>query len=201
MLLALILALLVFLVLAFRGLGFFAWLAGAGVLLIGWSVTGVAHPALFATCVIALVALAALFGLPPLRSQIVSRFIMPLFAKVLPRLGETERIALDAGTVWWDADLFAGIPPWQKLLDFPIKPPSTEELAFLNGPVEELCRRINDWEVEQQRDLPPDIWAFMKEHRFFGMIIPKEYGGLGFSAIGHARRSIASSTSYVSSSV
>jgi acyl-CoA dehydrogenase len=187
MLLTLILALVVFLALAFRGLGFFAWLAGAAVLVTGWSVTGVAHPALFATCVIALVALAALFGLPPLRSQIVSRFIMPLFAKVLPRLGETERIALDAGTVWWDADLFAGIPPWRKLLDFQIKPPNTEELAFLNGPVDGLCRRLNDWDIEQRRDLPPDIWAFIKEQRFFGMIIPKEYGGLGFSAIGHAR--------------
>ena len=187
MLLALILSLLVFLALAFRGFGFLASLSGAAVLLVGWSVTGVAHPALFAAGVIALVVLAALFGLPPLRRQIASRFIMPVFAKVLPRLGETERIALEAGTVWWDADLFAGIPRWQKLLDFQIKPPSAEELAFLNGPVEELCRRINDWDVEQQRDLPPDIWAFIKEQRFFGMIIPKEYGGLGFSAIGHAR--------------
>ena len=129
-----------------------SFLIAAAVLLVGWSVTGVAHPALFAACVIALVVLAALFGLPPLRRQIASRFVMPNFAKVLPRLGETERIALDAGTVWWDADLFAGIPPWQKLLDFQVKPPSTEELAFLNGPVEELCRRINDWDVEQRRD-------------------------------------------------
>jgi acyl-CoA dehydrogenase len=187
MLLALALTLLVFLVLAFRGLGFLAWLAGAGVLLVGWRLTGVAHPRLFAACVIALIALGALFGLPPLRRQIASRFIMPRFAKVVPRLGQTERIALDAGTVWWDADLFAGIPPWQKLLDFQIKPPTADELAFLSGPVEELCRRINDWDVEQQRDLPPEIWAFIKEQRFFGMIIPKEYGGLGFSAIGHAR--------------
>ena len=187
MLLALTLSLLVFLGLAFRGLGFLAWLTGAGVLVVGCRLTGVAHPALFAASAIALVALAALFGLRPLRRQIASRFIMPIFAKVLPRLGETERIALEAGTVWWDADLFAGIPPWQKLLDFQIKPPSAEELAFLNGPVEELCRRLNDWDVQQQRDLPPDIWAFLKEQRFFGMIIPKEYGGLGFSAIGHAR--------------
>lgn len=111
MLLALTLTLLVFFVLAFRGLGFLAWLAGGSVLLVGWRLGGVAHPALFASCVIALVALAALFGLLPLRRRIASRFIMPLFAKVLPRLGETERIALEAGTVWWDADLFAGNPP------------------------------------------------------------------------------------------
>jgi acyl-CoA dehydrogenase len=187
MLLALILSVLVFLVLAFRGLGFLAWLLAAGVLLAGWGLTGITHPALFAACLVALVALAAFFGLPFLRRQIASRFIMPIFAKVLPRLGETERIALEAGTVWWDADLFAGMPPWQKLLDFQIKPPSAEELAFLNGPVEELCGRLNDWDVQQQRDLPPDIWAFLKKQRFFGMIIPKEFGGLGFSAIGHAR--------------
>jgi len=64
---------------------------------------------------------------------------------------------------------------------------SAEEQALLDEPVEELCRRINDWDVQQQCDLPPDIWDFIKKQRFFGMIIPKEYGGLGFSAIGHAR--------------
>ena len=187
MLLTFVVALLVFLVLAFRGLGFLAWIIAAGVWLLGWRVDGVASPLLFEACVIVLVALALVFGLPPLRQTLVSRFAMPRFAKVLPRLGDTERIALEAGTVWWDGDLFAGMPDWQKLLDFQPRPLSAEEQAFLDGPTEELCRRISDWEIYQQRDLPAPIWDFIKQQRFLGMILPKEYGGLGFSALAHSR--------------
>ncbi|MFI4970290.1 MAG: acyl-CoA dehydrogenase, partial [Lysobacterales bacterium] len=180
-------AVLVFLALAFNARGFLAWVAGVGVLLLGWRIGGVAHPALFAACVTVAIALALVFGLPLLRRQLVSRFVMPLFAKVLPRLGDTERIALEAGTVWWDGDLFGGMPDWQKLLDFRARPLSAEEQAFLDGPTEELCRRINDWDIYQQRDLPPEIWAFIAEQGFLGMIIPVEHGGLGFSALAHSR--------------
>src|SRR5690606_758188 len=109
------------------------------------------------------------------------------FAKVLPRLGSTERVALEAGTVWWDGDLFSGMPDWQKLLDFEIPPLSAAEQAFLDGPVEELCRRLDDWAVMQRLDLASEIWEFLKRERFFGMVIPEEYGGLGFSAIAHSR--------------
>src|SRR5690348_8401901 len=105
----LLLALALFAALAFRGLGFLAWVAAAGVALVGWRIAGVAHPTLFATCTIGALALAVVFGLPPLRRALVSRFVMPVFAKVLPRLGDTERIALEAGTVWWDGDLFGGM--------------------------------------------------------------------------------------------
>jgi acyl-CoA dehydrogenase len=187
MLLTFVLALLVFLGLAFRGLGFLAWIAAAGVWLLGWRLAGVASPLLFGTCVIVLVVLALVFGLPPLRRSLVSRWVMPRFAKVLPRLGDTERIALEAGTVWWDGDLFAGMPDWQKLLDFQPRPLSDEEQAFLDGPTEELCRRISDWDIYQQRDLPAPIWDFIKQQRFLGMILPKEHGGLGFSALAHSR--------------
>jgi len=187
MLLTFVLALLVFLGLAFRGLGFLAWIAAAGVWLLGWRLAGVASPLLFGTCVIVLVVLALVFGLPPLRRSLVARWVMPRFAKVLPRLGDTERIALEAGTVWWDGDLFAGMPDWQKLLDFQPRPLSDEEQAFLDGPTEELCRRISDWDIYQQRDLPAPIWDFIKQQRFLGMILPKEHGGLGFSALAHSR--------------
>ena len=187
MLLTFVVALLVFLVLAFRGLGFLAWIATAGVWLLGWRLDGVAARLLFDACAIVLVTLALVFGLPPLRRTLVSRFAMPRFAKVLPRLGDTERIALEAGSVWWDGDLFAGMPDWQKLLDFQPRPLSAAEQAFLDGPTEELCRRISDWEIYQQRDLPAPIWDFIKQERFFGMILPKECGGLGFSALAHSR--------------
>ena len=182
-----VLAIVVFLALAFRGLGFLAWTAAAGIWLIGWRLIGVAHPGLFLTCVIVLTAVAALSGWPWLRRHLVSRSVMRRFAKVLPRLGETERVALQAGTVWWDGDLFAGMPDWQKLLDFHPRSLSTEEQVFLDGPTEELCRRIDDWAIQQQRDLPPDIWDFIKEKRFLGMILPTAYGGLGFSALAHSR--------------
>ncbi|HET6546682.1 MAG TPA: acyl-CoA dehydrogenase [Rhodanobacteraceae bacterium] len=187
MLLTLVLAVVVFLALAFCGRGFPAWLAAAGVWLVGWRLCGVAHPGLFVACVIVLIVLALLSGVPPLRRHLVSRFVMPVFARVLPRIGETERIALEAGTVWWDGDLFSGMPVWQKLLDFRAPPLRAEEQAFLDGPVEELCRRLDDWEICQRRDLSPEIWDLLKRERYFGMIIPREYGGLGFSAIAHSR--------------
>lgn len=120
-----------------------------------------------------------------LRRNLITRFIMPLIAKALPRMGETERVALEAGSVWWDGDLFSGNPDWKKLLNFKQATLSAKEEAFLNGPVEELCRRLNDWEILQGGDLPKDIWAFLKEKKFFGMIIPENYGGLGLSATAH----------------
>ncbi len=187
MLLALILALIALMALAFRGLGFLAWVVAAGIWLLGWRLAGVAHPMLFVSVASALTALALVFGLPALRRQLLSRFIMPVFARVLPRLGTTERVALEAGTVWWDGDLFGGMPDWNKLLAFQPQQLSAAEQAFIDGPVDELCRRLDDWAVYQQRDLPPEIWQFIKDQRFLGMVIPEEYGGLGFSAIGHSR--------------
>jgi acyl-CoA dehydrogenase len=187
MLVTFVLALVAFCVLAFRGLGFLAWIVAAGVWLIGWRIVGVESPLLFEVTAIVLIVLAIVFGVPIIRRQLVSRFVMPAFAKVLPRLGETERIALEAGTVWWDGDLFGGMPDWQKLLDFSQRALTDEERAFLEGPTEELCRRLSDWDVYQQRDLPPEIWDFIKRERFFGMIIPKEHGGLGFGALAHSR--------------
>jgi acyl-CoA dehydrogenase len=187
MLIAILLASVVFFSLAFRGLGFLAWINAAGVLLIGWRVVGVDSPKAFLAVAIVLIALAIVFGFPPLRRVLISRFVMPLFAKVLPRLGDTERIALEAGTVWWDSDIFSGMPQWQKLLDFQPQPLSDEEQAFLNGPVNDFCARIDDWQIYQQRDLPAEIWALIREYRLFGLIIPKEYGGHGFSALAQSR--------------
>ena len=183
----LVVALVALATLAFLGRGFLGWVVAVGIGLLGWRIAGVHHHALFAACVIAALAFAVLFGLPPLRRQLVSRWIMPVFAKVLPKLGATERIALEAGTVWWDGDLFGGMPDWNKLLAFAPAPLREDEQAFLDGPTMELCRRLDDWAVYQQRDLPPEIWQYIREQRFLGMVIPKEHGGLGFSAIAHSR--------------
>jgi acyl-CoA dehydrogenase len=187
MLVTFLLALVVFLALTFLGRGFFGWAGAAAVWLVGWRLTGIASPLLFDATALLLTVLAVLFGVPPIRRAAITRNVMPMFAKVLPRLGETERIALEAGTVWWDAELFGGRPNWDKLLAFKPQPLSADEQAFLDGPVAELCARLDDWQINQQRDLPTSIWAFLKTNGFFGMIIPKEYGGHGFSAIAHSR--------------
>ena len=135
---------------------------------------------------IALVAVALVFAIPAIRRQAVTRWIMPILRGALPRMGETERIALEAGTVWWEAELFSGRPRWKKLFSAPMPALTEREQAFVDGPVNELCRMIEDWNVIQHGDLPPAAWEFLKKNRFFGMIIPQEYGGLGFSALAHS---------------
>ncbi len=123
----------------------------------------------------------------PLRRFLVTNHIFSLFQKVMPNISDTEREALEAGTVWWDSELFSGRPKWKKLLDTPKPGLSEREQAFIDGPVEELCKMLNSWEIiEQKRDLPPEAWEFIKAQRFFSMIIPEQYGGLGFSAQGNS---------------
>ncbi len=131
---------------------------------------------------------AALLNVVPLRRALLSRPLLGLFRKVLPSTSQTEREALEAGTVWWDGELFSGRPNWQKLLAEPAPALTTEEQAFLDGPVEELCRMLDDWKVYKElHDLPPEVWRFIKDKGFFGMIIPKKYGGLQFSALAHSQ--------------
>ena len=118
------------------------------------------------------------------------RITRPLFAwarRALPAMSDTEREALEAGDVWWDAELFTGSPDWRKLLATPPARLTAAEQTFLDGPVEELCRQLDDWRINWEwRDLPPEIWDYLKRQRFFGMIIPEAYGGLGFSAFAHS---------------
>jgi acyl-CoA dehydrogenase len=123
------------------------------------------------------------FTITPLRRLLISDRLYNVFRKALPRVSETEQEALDAGTVWWDAEIFSGRPRWRNLLKYPAPSLSEKELAFLDGPVEELCRMADDWEIcDTHRRLPDEIWDFMREQRMFGMIIPEEFGGLEFSA-------------------
>jgi acyl-CoA dehydrogenase len=121
------------------------------------------------------------------RRDYISRYIFRWAKGVLPSLSNTEREAIEAGDVWWDADLFTGNPDWEKLLAEAPATLSAEEQAFLDGPVERLCTLCNDWKITWElRDLPPEAWDFLKANKFFAMIIPKQYGGLGFSAYAHS---------------
>ena len=122
-----------------------------------------------------------------LRRDLLTRPIYAWAHKAVPPMSDTEREALEAGDIWWDADLFTGTPDWSKLLAFPPARLTEEETAFLNGPVEQLCAMVDDWKVNWEwRDLPPEVWDFIKRNKFMGMIIPKAYGGLGFSPYAHS---------------
>ena len=129
----------------------------------------------------------AVFGIPIVRQMLISKFILNIFRKILPQVSQTEQEALDAGTVWWDGELFSGHPNWQKLLGYAKPTLSAEEQSFLDNETEQLCAMIDDWDVTHVRqDLSPETWQFIKDKGFFGMIIPKEYGGLQFSALAHS---------------
>lgn len=122
-----------------------------------------------------------------LRRDLITRPILQWARGVMPALSQTEREAIDAGDTWWDAALFTGDPDWNELLAFPTPKLRPDEQAFIDGPVNTLCAMLDDWSMTwETRDLPPQAWAYMKAQKVFGMIIPKEYGGLGFSAFGHA---------------
>ncbi|RKF17006.1 acyl-CoA dehydrogenase [Roseovarius spongiae] len=121
------------------------------------------------------------------RARYLTKPVHKWAKKALPALSETESEALTAGEVWWEADLFSGNPDWSKLHAVRAPVLSAEEQAFFDGPVQELCGMIDDWQINRHdADLHPEVWQFMREHRFFGMIIPKSHGGLEFSAFAHS---------------
>ncbi len=120
---------------------------------------------------------------PVLRQSLISRGVMSRFSQVMPAMSVTEKEAIDAGTTWWEGDLFSGRPDWQKLHNYRQPELSAEEQAFIEGPVSEACRMACDFQISHElADLPPELWQYLKDHRFFAMIIKKEYGGLEFSA-------------------
>ena len=171
---------------AFRGMNLLNWTLGMALVLAGFAVfTSVSTPA-----VIILSVIFAAFAIPlnfkPLRRRRLSAPFLAMYRKMLPTLSDTEKVALEAGTVGWEGELFAGNPDWDSLLEQYWPELSEAEQAFVDGPVEELCQMLDPWKnAHELADLPPEVWSFLKTHRFFGMIIPKEYGGLGFSALAH----------------
>lgn len=165
----------VLLLLGYTGASYWLWVtAGAALLfgfaapLWGWIVYG---------------AFAILFGVPPIRRVILTANLVKFLKtkNFIPVISETERTAIEAGNVWVDGELFSGKPDFKKIMKEAYPSLNEEEQAFLDGPVEEICRMTNDWEVSRNRDLPPEVWQYMKEQRFLGIIIPKKYGGLEFT--------------------
>ncbi len=172
------LSLLALLILGFVGAPLLAWtLAGAAILF------GFGAP-LWVLGVYA--AVMAIFVIRPIRRALVSGTVMKILGPIMPAISETERTAIESGSVWAEAELFSGKPDFRKLMSEPYPTLTAEEQAFLDGPVDELCSVIDDWEVWETRDLPQAAWDVIKRERFLGMIIPKEFGGLGFSAMAHS---------------
>ena len=121
------------------------------------------------------------------RREKITKPLLSVYRKMLPTMSDTEREALEAGSVWWDGELFSGMPQWDRLMSCPAPKLSDEEQAFLDGPCEELCRMLDDWDICHNRaDMPKEVWEYITEQRFFAMIIPKQYGGLEFSAYANA---------------
>ncbi len=173
------------------GFGYWAWVAAGGFALERcWTISGSAGwdgvSFLGAACTALWIGAALLFGYQPWRRALLTRHVMRIIGPILPVLSSTEKEALEAGTVWWDGDLFSGKPAWTKLLRFEVSGLSSDEQAFLDGPVEDLCAMVDDYQVTQDGDLPEPVWQHLKHHGFFGMIVPKEHGGLGFSAQAHS---------------
>lgn len=178
--LALVLGLVSVLGLGYLGAPLWLWtMTGVGVLgllplpLWGWVLFG---------------SLALVFNWPWLRQRGLTGPIVHLMQRlnVLPTISETERAAIEAGNVWIEGEFFSGKPNFQTLLAQPYPSLSPEMQAFLAGPVEKVCQMATDWEIYQRHDLPPEVWNYLKQERFFGMMIPQEYGGLGFSNLAYS---------------
>jgi acyl-CoA dehydrogenase len=162
-----------------------------GMPLLVWAIATLALMCLWGAPTIAMIIVAAvflIFVIKPIRAMTASRVVMATLQKLgfLPKISETERTALDAGVTWVEKDLFSGKPDFSKLMNETYPQLTAEEKAFMNGPVEELCKLIDHWKVWKSRDIDQKIWDYIKKERFLGMIIPKEYGGLGFSALAHS---------------
>lgn len=158
-------------------------IAAAVVMTAGWALDIVGPISWIVFLVIALP-----FNISAFRQNMISRPLMKVYRGIMPEMSTTEKEAIEAGTTWWEADLFAGNPNWKKLHNYPVARLSADEQAFLDGPVEEVCRMVNQHQVSHQlADLPADVWQYLKDHGFFAMIIKKKFGGLEYSAYAQSR--------------
>ncbi|MGZ5432292.1 MAG: acyl-CoA dehydrogenase [Thermoanaerobaculia bacterium] len=166
------------LILGFTGAPLILWALLGAVLLIGFGAP--------LWLLVAYAVVMAVFLITPIRRVLVSSIVMKVLGPIMPTISETERTAIESGSVWAEAELFSGKPDFRKLMSEPYPSLTADEQAFLDGPVNELCAVIDDWEVWESRELPQAAWDVIRRERFLGMIIPKEYGGLGFSALAHS---------------
>ncbi|MDJ0706755.1 MAG: acyl-CoA dehydrogenase [Leptolyngbyaceae cyanobacterium MO_188.B28] len=162
-----------------------------GIPLWAWSIYfaalfGVFNPPIWGWVIFGLLTL--ILNVPLLRRRLVTFWIIRSIKalKLLPTISETERAAIEAGTVWVDGEFFSGKPDFERINREPYPQVTPELQAFLDGPVEQVCQMASDWEIYNRKDLPPEVWEYLKQERFFGMMIPETYGGLGFSNLAYS---------------
>jgi len=174
-------------VIAYRRTPLWAWTLSVGVVLVYAVVSKVIPPDTLAVFWGTWLLTILFLHVPPVRRNLLSRPVKSLFQRLMPPISTTEKEALEAGTAWWDKELFSGRPDWRVLDGLPGSGLSGEEQVFLDGPVEELCGMVSEWQIARSGlDMPQEAWDFLKKKGFFGMIIPKRYGGLEFSARAHS---------------
>ena len=182
-------------VLAYHAVSATVWSVAVAIALIIASATDMLSGVVAGMVWLTFLAVAIVANVKSLRQSLLTVPIFGLYKKVLPQMSQTEQEALEAGTVWWDGDLFSGKPDWNKWLNVPKAKLTEEEQAFIDGPTNELCSMIDEWKTTHElHDLEPKVWQFIKDNGFLGMIIPKEYGGKGFSAYGHSQTVMKIST-------
>ncbi len=192
---SILVVLLVVWVLAYHAVNALTWSIAVGVLLMAGTASGVIGGAIAASLWFVFLAASLIANISSIRIALLSVPIFGLYKKMLPQMSSTEQEALEAGTVWWDGDLFSGKPDWNKWLNVPRATLTAEEQAFVDGPTNQLCSMIDEWKTtHEDHDLHPKVWQFIKDNGFLGMIIPKEYGGKGFSAYGHSQTVMKIST-------
>ena len=178
--------LIVLLALAYQRAGLKAATVAIGALILCYGISG-SSIGLFFFWMLVFVLAAPPLNVAAVRQEWLTRPAFGFFKRVLPHISETERVALEAGTVWWDGELFSGHPDWQRFMSIPKPALSPEEQAFFDGPVNEFCAMLDEWRItHKDQDIPPEAWVFLKQHKFFGLIIPRHYGGLEFSAGAHS---------------
>jgi acyl-CoA dehydrogenase len=171
---------------AFLGARLVTWTAALVAAFVLFAISGQTGIATLVIVGLLLAVILVPLNLVNVRQQLITEPFLRQYRKMLPSLSDTEKAAMEAGTVGWEGELFSGKPDWKALLERPHLALTPEEQAFVDGPTEQLCGMLRQWEISHElADLPPEVWDFCKQNKFFGMIIPKEYGGLGFSAMGH----------------
>ena len=161
--------------------------AGLGFILLAVSVSDCLPGILMFVLWVLYLVLALILNMEPVRKKYLTGPVIRRIKQILPPISLTEQQAIDAGTVWWEAELFRGDPDWTVFNHYPPATLTKKEQAYLDGPVEQLCGMLDDWQITHQKnDLTVEVWDYLKEQRFFGLIIPESYGGLGFSAVANS---------------
>ncbi len=172
---------------AFYQLSAIIWTGLIGIPLFALSVSGYLSNGQIVFCWLLFLVAALFANATRLRQKHIVAPALKILKNQIPTISKTERTAIEAGDTWWEKELFCGKPDWHQLFAIPRPTLTAEEESFINNQVNHLCSMLNDWQIVfEDHDLPPAVWRYLKEEKFFGMVIPKQYGGLGFSALAHS---------------